>query len=63
MLSCSTATRRATSSGELAPLTLISVLDSSETAPPAEFFAHPQHARTRRFLQKVLDPLHQESIE
>ncbi|MCP5781343.1 amino acid ABC transporter ATP-binding protein, partial [Klebsiella pneumoniae] len=26
-----------------------------------EFFARPQHARTRRFLQKVLDPLHQES--
>ena len=39
MLSCSTATRRATSSGELAPLTLISVLDSSETAPPAEAIA------------------------
>ncbi|MGS3542531.1 amino acid ABC transporter ATP-binding protein [Klebsiella pneumoniae] len=32
-------------------------------APPAEFFAHPQHARARRFLQKVLDPLHQESLE
>ena len=39
MLSCSTATRRATSSGELAPLTLISVLDSSETALPAEAIA------------------------
>ncbi|MCV5978056.1 hypothetical protein OFO29_37530, partial [Escherichia coli] len=25
--------------------------------------AHPQHARARRFLQKVLDPLHQESLE
>ena len=35
--------------------------DILEVAPPAEFFARPQHARTRRFLQKVLDPLHQES--
>ncbi|STR66707.1 phosphate ABC transporter ATP-binding protein [Klebsiella michiganensis] len=34
--------------------------DILEVAPPAEFFARPQHARTRRFLQKVLDPLHQE---
>ncbi len=33
--------------------------DILEVAPPAEFFAHPQHARARRFLQKVLDPLHQ----
>ncbi len=32
--------------------------DILEVAPPAEFFAHPQHARARRFLQKVLDPLH-----
>ena len=32
-----------------------------EVAPLAEFFAHPQHARARRFLQKVLDPLHQEA--
>ena len=31
--------------------------DILEVAPPAEFFAHPQHARAR-FLQKVLDPLH-----
>ena len=37
--------------------------DILEVAPPAEFFAHPQHARARRFLQKVLDPLHQESLE
>ena len=35
--------------------------DILEVTPPAEFFARPQHARTRRFLQKVLDPLHQES--
>lgn len=28
--------------------------DILEVAPPAEFFAHPQHARARRFLQKVL---------
>ncbi len=34
--------------------------DILEVAPPAEFFAHPQHARARRFLQKVLDPLHRE---
>ncbi|MCL7653521.1 ATP-binding cassette domain-containing protein, partial [Klebsiella pneumoniae] len=34
-----------------------------EVAPPGEFFAHPQHARARRFLQKVLDPLHQESLD
>ncbi len=37
--------------------------DILEVAPPAEFFAHPQHARARRFLQKVRDPLHQESLE
>lgn len=35
--------------------------DIIEVAPSAEFFSHPQHARTRRFLQKVLNPLHQES--
>lgn len=29
-----------------------------EQAPPAQFFSSPQHPRTRRFLQKVLDPLH-----
>ncbi len=33
--------------------------DILEVAPPAQFFAHPQHARARRFLQKVLDPLRQ----
>jgi len=32
-----------------------------EVAPPEEFFTHPQHPRTQRFLKKVLDPLHQES--
>ena len=37
--------------------------DILEVAPPADFFARPQHARTRRFLQKVLNPLHQESLE
>ena len=37
--------------------------DILETAPAAEFFARPQHPRTRRFLQKVLDPLHQEFAE
>jgi ABC-type methionine transport system ATPase subunit len=26
--------------------------DILEVAPPAEFFARPQHARTRRFLQR-----------
>lgn len=31
-----------------------------ETAPPVQFFQHPEHPRTRRFLQKVLNPLHQE---
>ena len=33
------------------------VFNSCLMAPPAEFFAHPQHARARRFLQKVLDLL------
>lgn len=37
--------------------------DILEAAPAAEFFARPQHPRTRRFLQKVLDPLHQASSE
>ena len=37
--------------------------DILEVAPPADFFARPQHDRTRRFLQKVLNPLHQESLE
>lgn len=31
-----------------------------ETAPPEQFFHHPAHPRARRFLQKVLNPLHQE---
>ncbi|ENM1057641.1 amino acid ABC transporter ATP-binding protein [Enterobacter hormaechei] len=31
-----------------------------ETAPPAQFFNQPSHPRARQFLQKVLDPLHQE---
>lgn len=29
-----------------------------EQAAPAQFFRSPQHPRARRFLQKVLDPLH-----
>jgi polar amino acid transport system ATP-binding protein len=33
-----------------------------ETATPAAFFRQPQHPRAQRFLQKVLDPLHQEPI-
>jgi len=33
--------------------------DVLEVAPPAEFFARPQHPRAVRFLQKVLNPLHQ----
>ena len=33
-----------------------------ETAPPAQFFNQPSHPRARRFLQKVLDPLHQEQL-
>ncbi|EMN1408458.1 amino acid ABC transporter ATP-binding protein [Enterobacter cloacae] len=33
-----------------------------ETAPPAQFFSQPSHPRARRFLQKVLDPLHQEPL-
>lgn len=37
--------------------------DILEVAPPAEFFARPQHARSRRFLQKMLNPLHQEGLE
>lgn len=32
-----------------------------EVAPPATFFAHPSHPRARRFLQKVLDPMHAEA--
>lgn len=35
--------------------------DILEVAPPGDFFTRPQHPRTQRFLQKVLDPLHQES--
>ncbi|NTZ51498.1 amino acid ABC transporter ATP-binding protein [Citrobacter gillenii] len=35
--------------------------DILEVAPPEVFFTRPQHPRTRRFLKKVLDPLHQES--
>ena len=35
--------------------------DILEVAPPDDFFTRPQHPRTQRFLQKVLDPLHQES--
>ncbi|WP_435954150.1 amino acid ABC transporter ATP-binding protein [Dryocola sp. BD626] len=31
-----------------------------EQAAPAQFFRSPQHPRARRFLQKVLDPLHAE---
>ena len=34
--------------------------DILEVAPPGDFFTRPQHPRTQRFLQKVLDPLHQE---
>ena len=33
-----------------------------ETAPPAQFFSQPAHPRAQRFLQKVLDPLHQEHL-
>ncbi|MEG4676644.1 amino acid ABC transporter ATP-binding protein [Enterobacter cloacae] len=33
-----------------------------ETAPPEHFFRHPSHPRARRFLQKVLNPLHQEPL-
>ena len=33
-----------------------------ETAPPAQFFSQPSHPRAQRFLQKVLDPLHQEPL-
>lgn len=31
-----------------------------ETAPPEQFFRQPSHPRAQRFLQKVLNPLHQE---
>ncbi|AST79787.1 TPA: amino acid ABC transporter ATP-binding protein [Citrobacter farmeri] len=34
--------------------------DILEVASPEAFFTRPQHPRTQRFLQKVLDPLHQE---
>lgn len=37
--------------------------DVLEVAPPATFFARPQHPRAVQFLQKVLDPLHQERAE
>jgi polar amino acid transport system ATP-binding protein len=33
-----------------------------ETAPPAQFFSQPSHPRAQRFLQKVLNPLHQEHL-
>ncbi|SQC94142.1 L-cystine import ATP-binding protein TcyC [Cedecea neteri] len=29
-----------------------------EQSAPEQFFRSPQHPRARRFLQKVLDPLH-----
>ncbi len=32
-----------------------------EVAAPDAFFHQPQHARARQFLQKVLDPLHQDA--
>jgi polar amino acid transport system ATP-binding protein len=32
-----------------------------ETAPPEHFFTRPLHPRARRFLQKVLNPLHQDA--
>ncbi len=32
-----------------------------ETSSPAVFFSAPEHPRAQRFLQKVLNPLHQES--
>lgn len=34
--------------------------DILEIASPEAFFTRPLHPRTQRFLQKVLDPLHQE---
>jgi general L-amino acid transport system ATP-binding protein len=34
--------------------------DILEVAAPAQFFSAPEHPRARRFLKKVLDPLHQE---
>ncbi|MGF6100231.1 amino acid ABC transporter ATP-binding protein [Enterobacter sp. A4] len=33
-----------------------------EVAPPAQFFSRPSHPRAQRFLQKVLNPLHQEHL-
>ena len=33
-----------------------------ETAPPEQFFSQPSHPRAQRFLQKVLNPLHQEHL-
>ncbi|MBM1019844.1 amino acid ABC transporter ATP-binding protein [Enterobacter sp. A11] len=33
-----------------------------EIAPPAQFFSQPSHPRAQRFLQKVLNPLHQEHL-
>lgn len=33
-----------------------------ETAPPEQFFRQPSHPRAQRFLQKVLNPLHQEHL-
>jgi polar amino acid transport system ATP-binding protein len=30
-----------------------------ESAAPQDFFLHPAHARTRQFLQQLLNPLHQ----
>ncbi|GAA5167405.1 amino acid ABC transporter ATP-binding protein [Ornithinimicrobium tianjinense] len=30
-----------------------------ERAAPAEMFSRPRHARTRQFLERILDPLHQ----
>ncbi|WP_152080887.1 amino acid ABC transporter ATP-binding protein [Enterobacter oligotrophicus] len=33
-----------------------------ETASPEQFFTQPSHPRAQRFLQKVLNPLHQEHL-
>lgn len=35
--------------------------DILEVASPADFFTRPQHPRSQRFLQKVLNPLYQEA--
>ena len=34
-----------------------------EQGPPGDVIGNPQHERTRTFLQRVLDPIHVETVD